>query len=124
MRLKLLPPTIQSVVSPNPTQLTALTREMPDPPQTAPPSPILAQGDPEGLVPIPPNKPLPSLGFSCLASVARRSPFFSAIFLYAFLVGGIAGVAKWSYNRDARPAYEQIPYNDSGVSFRDLISPG
>ena len=54
---------------------------------------------------------------SRLANVIRRNPFMSTNFLYGFLVAMTAGVALWSFNRNSRSPYEEIPFGGSGVSF-------
>jgi hypothetical protein len=84
---------------------------------TTSPIPPSTHADSEGLAPAPQNKPLLPSVFSWLASLVRRYPFLSATLLYAFLVGGIAGVAKWSYKLDEPHPDSKLQLDKSGVGF-------
>ena len=93
-------------------------REMSNASRATSPIPLSSQVGSEELVPIHPKTPLPLSVVSRLASVIRWYPFLSTVLFYAFLVGGIAGVAKWSYNMDATNLGSklQLGHNESGVS--------
>ena len=92
---------------------------MPDASQAIP---LLAFSDPEGShPPVTGNKLLFLRSvFSRLVDMADRHLLISAILFYVAVMAVTAGVAKSTYNRDVRPAYDEMPYNQSGVCFSSV----
>lgn len=76
----------------------------------------------EGSTPVSPRKRLLPSVLSWLVSLTLQYPFLSITLVYAFLVGTVAGVAKWSYNREVRNPDGELQPNKSGVGF-SLTSP-
>jgi len=84
-------------------------------------SPILPSTniDYDGLTPtttenLPILPPLLPSDYPRLVSVVHRYPLLSTTLLYVFLVGGIAGATKSSYNW-GKPGYNLTPPPDFGV---------
>lgn len=105
---------------PSPCMSNGVHPEMPNASRITPSIPLSTHDDLEALSPSPQKEPSRSV-LSRLASVVRRFPLLSATFLYASLVGGIAGLAKWSYNRDGQPALKQITQDQDGVRLASVL---
>jgi len=96
--------------------------EMPDISGPSPYIPSSAHDDLEAL-PTSLRKEASRSILSRLASLVGRFPLLSATLLYVTLVGGIAGLAKWSYELDRQPALDHIKPDQDGVRFSLSSSP-
>jgi len=117
--------TEQPATHPGRTQSATFTPKMPLASQTTSPAAPPTHGDPESL-PVHAPRERTRLLRSILSQLAgwfRRHPFLSATALYSVLMGVTAGVVNWSYGQDWRYAYDQIPYNESGVRFFSVTIP-
>ena len=106
-----------STAHPGLTRLVTPTLEMPNTSRTASSIALSIHTDSEESPQVPQEKKSRRFVAPWLTGRSRRYPFLLATILYLALVGIIAGVVSWSYDRDLHRSSPTIKYTGEGVSF-------